>query len=66
MGQLSANKKGADILVYPIMKGFYLMSYFVTRQQLTPLFPCVTNKQSVNVTHYKNCFARKPLPWSFF
>ena len=30
MGQLSANKKGADILVYPIMKGFYLMSYFVT------------------------------------
>ena len=45
MGQLSANKKGADILVYPIMKGFYLMSYFVTRQQLTPLFPCVTNKQ---------------------
>ena len=62
MGQLSANKKGADILVYPIMKGFYLMSYFVTRQQLNPLFLCVINKQSVNVTHYNNCFARKPLP----
>lgn len=30
MGQLSANKKGADILVYPIMKSFYLMSFFVT------------------------------------
>ena len=49
MGQLSANKNGADILVYPIMKGFYLMSFFVTRQKLNPLFPCVINKQSVNV-----------------
>ena len=53
MGQLSANKKGADILVYPIMKSFYLMSFFVTRQQLNPLFPCVINKQSVNVLNIK-------------
>ena len=38
MGQLSANKKGADILVYPIMKGFYLMSYFVTEDNNLILF----------------------------
>ena len=41
MGQLSANKKGADILVYPIMKGFYLMSYFVSEDNNLILFPLV-------------------------
>ena len=41
MGQLSANKKGADILVYPIMKGFYLMSYFVTEDNNLLLFSLV-------------------------
>ena len=41
MGQLSANKKGDDILVYPIMKGFYFMSYFVTEDNNLLLFSLV-------------------------